>query len=621
MKADLSRAKIEAEQATAWRKECADVCAVLTIRLQELAGFLDSLLKHKDVLSVLAQDRHRAMRKAVDRSLDLSRSLNNMSIPGGPGRFSLDEKSLMQFSTMSELLNNSFFNASFMAEENQSADIDKTKMSHSFMIENLRAENKQLKEELQRLSAESALSSGLVSGDENVNAKERSIRTSLPHVEANSESEAWSEPDRKVSHERIGLDDSMKLNTHSRSFSGKYNASTSGSDEVSNSQLSRKNSVLKLQEKISHLESELNHNSQETANLMLALTNAEIAIAAEKSASKMIADEVEAIRELYDAVVGEKKKLESCNDQLKIELDEQVVKCKELFIECDSKIHEIKEVRESFETEVSDMRAQHAAQLDAMISQENVKLELLQQQLTDKFNKQLEEGERKNALSLQINWVTRVIHEEKLQQLKTAEMRLGESQTLLKLMRENEAEIKTQLQEKEASLKAIKRSLDEATLQTSKAVLERTKVMNDRDQLDQQLRELQDKFDNMVLEKSDLYDRSSKTHDLQYKLFRSASQGNARYTITKSQHGISSGGEHSGYTSDELKQRMDNSSPDLGIESDGTARSSGTDANNDKLVSRLNFQASSTSILLEGDEEDGKQSVKHTLSMYTNHLI
>lgn len=59
-----------------WREELTEVCNLLACRLKELAGFLDSLLKHDEVLSVLSKNHHEEMRRAVDNSLDLSRNIS-----------------------------------------------------------------------------------------------------------------------------------------------------------------------------------------------------------------------------------------------------------------------------------------------------------------------------------------------------------------------------------------------------------------------------------------------------------------------------------------------------------------------------------------------------------------
>lgn len=59
-----------------WREELTEVCNLLACRLKELAGFLDSLLKHDEVLNVLSKNHHEEMRRAVDNSLDLSRNIS-----------------------------------------------------------------------------------------------------------------------------------------------------------------------------------------------------------------------------------------------------------------------------------------------------------------------------------------------------------------------------------------------------------------------------------------------------------------------------------------------------------------------------------------------------------------
>lgn len=621
------RAQAEVEQSKTWRNDCMEVCGILTMRLKELAGFLDSLLKHKDVLSVLAQDRHKAMRKAVDRSLDLSRSLNNMSISAGPNRFSLNEQSLMQFSSVSEFLNDSYFTASFFNENKENQNLSLTTSPKSINDTSMPADLKDLKSEFERIDAESAPSGLLATGHE-TNRKDRVKSAVAVRLQPNSESEAWSEPDRKVSHERIGLDESVKLSTHVRSPSSKYNESSSASEEANTSRLTRKNSVLRLHEKITDLESTVTEKNKEIERLNNAQIDLETSLQCEREASKSLAEELQNIRALNKMITNEMESLKAQYKELASDLNNRVIENNELASERDELSQEIESLRESIEADLRDIQEKHTTQIDAMMSQENVKLELLQQQMTDKYKKALEDQKQKHEMSLQRDWISRVTYEEKTRQMQEMETRLGDSQALLRLMRDNESEIKAQLREKENELRTMKRGLDEATLHTSKAVLERTKVLNERDQLELQFRELQDKYDTVCLEKAELYARhatlsnfTSKMHnriveheEKQFDLVRSASQGNARYSMQMLQSaGVSSGGEQSGYTSDEHKQRLDNSSPDLGIESDGTGRSSGTDAqnthsNNKHFVRSPNsdFKISSSNLLLEGDEEDGK---------------
>lgn len=616
MKADLIQAHNAAEQANRWRMECADICAVLTLRLKELAGFLDSLLKHKDVLSVLAQDRHRAMRKAVDRSLDLSRTLNMSA----PGRFSLAEESLLHISSISDIFNDSYFDRILNEEDKENIRGNKKESS---LVENLRAEVKSLKSELERINAETGNSdeNGANGGAE---PKNRSIRNISQAIEQNSESEAWSEPDRKVSHERIGLDDSVKLNKHVRSPSSKYKGTSSGSDENNDSRSTRKNSG-RLQEKLTELETQVSMKDEEISELQDKALAAETRLSKAMIKCTSLEDELINVRRAYATIEGSLSDLKTRYKQLQNDFDRQAIETDKMVSERDSMAEELGKLRE----ELMQQNEEHAIQIDTMISQETVKLELLRQQLTDKYQTALDEQTKKHEQTLATDWVSRVTFEEKVHHLEELEKRLGDSESLLQLMRDNENEIKSQLLEKEKVIRALKRNVDEVTLQTSKAVLERTKFMNEREQFEQLSRELQDKCDNLAVEKSELHSKLAELahnnaqlhnkmvmNETQFQLTRSASQGNARYSLIASPKGCSnsSGGEQSGYTSDEVKQRLENSSPDLGIDSDGTGRSSGTDANSTNSSvfkldrsSKSDFRHSFANILLEGEEDEGEQ--------------
>lgn len=603
-----------------------------------MAGFLDTLLKNKDVLSVLAQDRHKAMRKAVDRSLDLSRSLN-MSISINPGRPSINEKSLMQISSLTELLNDSYFGESFNHIQD---DKEKNLNKDASIIESLRAEVKSLKTELEKVNAETG-NNGSSGSLENIR-RDRSSRNLLPNFAHNSESEAWSEPDRKVSHERIGLDDPVKLNTHVRSpCSAKYkggDASSSASDDNNNSRLIRKNSVLRLQEKIIELETQLSAKNSELLNIQNDAILADNIQSEESEKLTAITNELEQCRNqnksLQDSLNELKKGYAALDREYENQNDKAMLEHKKLRDELENEKNLLKK-------EISKLNEVHASQIDAMISQESVKFELLRQQLNDKFNKDLAEEMRMHKEQMSHDWVSRVKYEKQTQQYHELERRLGDSETLLQLMRDNETAIGAQIMEKEKNIRALKRNLDEITLQTSKAVLERTKFMNERDQFEKISRELQEKCDILALDKSELHSKLAKlahnnaqlhnklvVNETQFQLTRSASQGNARYGLASVNclTGTSSGGDQSGYTSDELKQRLENSSPDLGIDSDGTGRSSGNDLNTIRSSElkvlnspKLNFNHSFTNNLLEDDEDNGKFSSCFFLSIFSIFII
>lgn len=606
-----------AEQERHWRTECADVCSVLTIRLKELAGFLDSLLKHKDVLNVLAQDSHRAMRKAVDNSLDLSRSLSMTN----PGRFSLTEKSLMQMSSITDVLNDSYFAGRDLLRTDST-------LGGPSVVDKLRDEIDTLRTELERVRSEShpILDASV--------QRDRSFRNIPVKHDLNSDSEEqWSEPDRQVSHERIGLEPS-KVNSHVRSpGNGKYklSASSSASDEL-DFHLTRKNSSLRLQEKVNDLDAQLANKTMELADAMkkLLASNADVAaltVQVERLSKEL--DVSEELRSASDVALHDMKEQlvrshsESAERLMASErlLEEQKTVNSELVSELDKLKMEIRALAEA-----------HDREMDDMLARESNKSQKLRTDLAQQYNRDLEDRINMHNEKIMREMVPRTVYEDQIIQGEELEKRLHEVESLLEMVRNREHELHAEIEDKERTLRDVKRNLDEVTLQQSRAVLERTKFMNERDQFERMSQELKEKYDELASDSSELHTKLAKlshenaqlhnklvVNETQFQLTRSASQGNARYALTSfkdgpcSFSGPASGGDQSGYTSDETRQRLENSSPDLGIESDGTGRSSGTDANTiQSPTGKLN--RSITDILLEGGEELGR--FNHYITYY-----
>lgn len=90
------------------------------------------------------------------------------------------------------------------------------------------------------------------------------------------------------------------------------------------------------------------------------------------------------------------------------------------------------------------------------------------------------------------------------------ERQLAEKESLLDEIRENESQLKIQISLKESLYQSIKKNLDEVTLQMSKAVLERTKFMNERDLCEASNRELKTKVENLLAESSELHTKLAK---------------------------------------------------------------------------------------------------------------
>ena len=76
LRSECVRLRDELDRANVWRKEAGEACALLTKRLEELARFLSSLLKHPERLGSLRAKHRQLLEQAVERSMELSRSLS-----------------------------------------------------------------------------------------------------------------------------------------------------------------------------------------------------------------------------------------------------------------------------------------------------------------------------------------------------------------------------------------------------------------------------------------------------------------------------------------------------------------------------------------------------------------
>ncbi|XP_066139248.1 centrosomin-like isoform X3 [Euwallacea fornicatus] len=239
LKSDYECVSEELEKSEKLRHEVGEVCAALGKRLEELAIFLDSLLKQESVLGFLGLVKNRKLREIISNSIDMSRSFST-SLMANP------DQSLAQLSNITTLLNGSVFQELKLAatedyEEETHFSIIPDSISLSFesrlckktngdqpdgehLIKALREQVFKLKRELQvrdnelnRLNhcdvqgKESGVERLSDSGAEQEDVAVQPVLTPKKvHLsEAHSESEAWSEPDRAVSRARIGLDRSI----------------------------------------------------------------------------------------------------------------------------------------------------------------------------------------------------------------------------------------------------------------------------------------------------------------------------------------------------------------------------------------------------------------------------
>lgn len=63
------------KQEICWRSELRVLCNMLACRLNELAGFLNSLLKNDGIINTITTYQRDEIREAVNKSLNLSRDV------------------------------------------------------------------------------------------------------------------------------------------------------------------------------------------------------------------------------------------------------------------------------------------------------------------------------------------------------------------------------------------------------------------------------------------------------------------------------------------------------------------------------------------------------------------
>ncbi|KAJ8977501.1 hypothetical protein NQ317_017119 [Molorchus minor] len=560
----------ELEKSEKLRHESNEICSVLSTRLEELAIFLDSLLKQKSVLGFLGIQRNKRLREVIDNSLDLSRSFT-MSMMADP------DKSLAQLSNITALLNGSVFqelSLDYVQEEDDAhavlsiipSNVTLTYQSHLYkqnkdsepnnkqVILALREQVVNLKSELQLRDNElSKLNPGIKevsdkmtdTGDESPSKTHLSLKdisklfttptksnttsTTLKyHSDCQSESDAWSEPDRVVSRARIGL--SHTLSNNSKKNPEKVNEST---EEESNSSLTpskrcgeKRLSIIELQQQISKLEIEVENKTVELINAdtryleqtrknLEQVEDLEIKLAeakdklvkaeakradAENSARALqeIVDDLRNIKTNLEVSMVEKDK-ETQNRINRIEIEKQeaeqradafekqaaadkvdVEKAKAEVEAAQIKFAEIQEKMNTLESHLRKEYEQHTI----------VKLKDAEEEFLRKLRKVEENSELKiNKIKEEYHkdYVKKIEVEKKLAEVDKLVTELHDLKKIVKSYEETidsykkkDTEVRDKLQDYQERIQVLRMELDNTTLQYSEAVLEKTKLTNEK---------------------------------------------------------------------------------------------------------------------------------------------
>ncbi|XP_059608537.1 centrosomin isoform X2 [Phlebotomus argentipes] len=512
---ELTVAQAEVESANRMRKECGDVCSILTLRLEELAGFLDSLLKHKDILGALCADRRHAMRKAIDRSLDLSRSINNnSSLNLG---ISLSEQSLMQMTGFSAILDESFPESVFSNKENVP--------ENGNVIEALRNEVLLLRTELDKSYKRKEQMS---------DAKKRSHRQ-----DGHSESESWSEPDRNVSAARIGIQTVQETSRHS------------STDEDSAAVMPMKKSV--TSERLSQLECLVTDKENKLLEIQISGIERENVLKEERLRAneqlQAAQKELQAQKLMNENLEREIVELRS-SLQSQAELQQQLQRAQTELSERSETLDAVSEERDkaAVDLRVAEMQMETMARDAEYLKEKHTRellfrLEKVRKECEVELDAQLQRQEMEHRETVSRDFVARTVLVKKQEEIDVLRRRLEDAQATVDGMSEGEIELRALLAEHEKRARDAQKSLDDATMQASRAVVERTRAVTERGQLEVMMKDLQAKCDRLMGEKAELKALVEK-----FSRERSSDDG-----------------------------RGNNSSPDLGIDSDA-ARASSSDA-------------------------------------------
>lgn len=604
LQADLTAARQEAAEANAWRLECNDVCTALTVRLRELAEFLDTLLRNKDVLGVLANDRRKAMRRAVDSSLNLSNSLHNLSITAGDGRMSLmlnDTAVLGQIqaqlaiaATAASAGNVDQSMSMLSVSENKENAAPKGEVHQQQLIDSLRTEVRLLKSELERSFGSNRVDEAHVAAavsaasTPNSSTKRNESRNKTAAVtvklERHSESDAcWSEPDRQVSQARIGLDDTSATR-RLKSYRSSPNRTDVGAASEDSS--------------LSSMQSGGTAAAAATASPYKVQRMNDLLAELEL---KVVQHENVVLKQQCEMVESDNRLKEERLVQLAIRSELAAARS-----QCAANEARISELTDALAAKLSEYSALEAAAAD-----QRDQLALMRQQVAS-----LQETGARHSADMA---VLRDSHAEEAAAAASQRLQLNECLAMVEFMRDNERELQAQIVADEQSVRRLRQALDEAAIQSSMAVLERTRATAERRAADAQrtaalaerdaagarIVELNKRIGQLEKLNAAMQNRlvaatttSPGGGDRSYQLSRSASSGTGfRYA------GRLLAASSSMSSADERKQRLENSSPDLGIESDA-GRTSGSDVGQQQQQPHRRANVSAPSAMAGGRDAE-----------------
>lgn len=574
-----------------------DICVVLKDHLEQLAGFLKSLLS-SDLNLSLSGDKCEKIRLAIDKSLDLSRSVS-LSVSG----IVKDSASLAQLSSLTAYLDTSACSGIERLSGGET--------SNNNII-------------LDQAETITSLKNTIIDLKKQLNNKHKLKSVNRSELES-SESEAWSEPDRNVSLSRMGMKDMANISpnpsprrksnmtkTGQKSFCRKL-----GLDEPQNVDI--------LLESIKSLEAQIADNEKKLLERECAILKLDNEYKQEKLKFASELENYKLAKILDENAIKETLNKLSTAEYNITQLGEKIQELTNLLSESRTANKENELKHSLFQDQINTLKSEvELKEADVRFAEENLRcIQFDMKDLSDQFSNLKEENNKLSSTlqeSIQINedlckqitslktenndhvlevrslqkkfsdditqnWVGRTDYVSKCTELKEAlnllsekenefkQYKIAEQKTIRQLKTEHhtqmenmkikEAELLQKLFQKETDYKASCKDMDLLTLQMSEITIDRSKTTTEKIQLEKQICSIKTHYEKIV-------------RKLQLKISElekeNAQNQNKLITLQTSRKRFSdpSGEASADNLSDEGGDvdRLCLSSPDLGIDSD-----------------------------------------------------
>lgn len=476
----MGEAQNDLDESEAALRQSTIFCGVLLQRLEELARFLSSLLQKKNFNSQLGYELRKALTKAVDRSLDLSRNVLATQM-------SMEQSSHLSDCSMIDLVDS--LASSTIADDKS-------------LVDSLRVENCKLKSELDSFKMFKSGNPGSSLNYSRTHKSQKNSRRTIASMllKHQSESEEWSEPDRDVSQKRIGLktDDPIMVKRTSTTSDDDDDLDNFGNDH----KLIKKTDWKLIQEKIKSLESLLQEKNDKILDLSSLLLDSEN-------------DAKEKIQQIKKKLCETDKDLLHYKELYQTSTSE-ICEMKKRFHETDDLISRLKSEKDQMNVELRVMNSKYDSQQESnrdikiKYQEEERKLHKLhieyeaKCQMFDQLLNASEKREQDIKDDLQNNWVRKSIYNQLLHELEKKQERLKDYQHKFSAMEDDMKIMQNHIMESEDRLEKINKNLDNATLQLSSASVERSKALNEKRMMESKFKKISEEYQKINIEKQEL---------------------------------------------------------------------------------------------------------------------